>query len=201
MVWSVVTTGMRSSRSSGRRWLPALPPKIPYSCWTEMTSTALTLRKSAARVYAGGRLSAGRKGRGGVVVGELETDARRIGVLVPAVVHGQDEAVEIGADAGDGVAQVGGERGDAALARQVIAENGDAANAAVVPHGQAAFPARRGGSSRCQRGMTSAAMTNSNTLLSRRSRRTFPARGAEPVARTVSYSISRTHCRSTEADR
>src|SRR5207248_11257481 len=97
------------------------------------------------------------------------------------------------------VAQIGGERGDAALPRQVIAEHGDAADAPVVGHGQAAFPARRGGSIRCQRGMTSAATTNSNIWLFERSRRIFPEGGAVPVARAVSYSISRTHCRSIEA--
>ena len=51
MVCSVVTIGMRSSRRSGSRWEPALPPKIPYSCCTESTSTSFTFRKSAARRY------------------------------------------------------------------------------------------------------------------------------------------------------
>jgi hypothetical protein len=49
IVWSVVTIGIRSSRSSVRTWLPAFPPKIPYSCWSDSTSTPLTFKKSAAR--------------------------------------------------------------------------------------------------------------------------------------------------------
>jgi hypothetical protein len=49
IVWSVVTIGIRSSRSSVRTWLPAFPPKIPYSCWSDTTSTPLTFKKSAAR--------------------------------------------------------------------------------------------------------------------------------------------------------
>ncbi len=48
-VWSVVTTGILSSRSSASRWLPAGPPKIPNSCCTQTMSTLLMLRKSAAR--------------------------------------------------------------------------------------------------------------------------------------------------------
>jgi hypothetical protein len=31
-VCSVVTMGILSSRRSASRWLPARPPKIPYSC-------------------------------------------------------------------------------------------------------------------------------------------------------------------------
>jgi hypothetical protein len=39
-------------------WLPALPPKIPYSCCTQVISTSLTFKKSAARRYAGWSASA-----------------------------------------------------------------------------------------------------------------------------------------------
>ena len=48
-MWSVVTTGAFNSRSRANKWLPAGPPKIPNSCWTETTSTLLVFRKSAAR--------------------------------------------------------------------------------------------------------------------------------------------------------
>ena len=48
-MWSVVTTGAFNSRSRVNKWLPAGPPKIPNSCWTETTSTSLVFRKSAAR--------------------------------------------------------------------------------------------------------------------------------------------------------
>ena len=47
-VWSVVTTGAVNPRSRANKWLPAGPPKIPNSCWTETTSTLLEFRKSAA---------------------------------------------------------------------------------------------------------------------------------------------------------
>ena len=49
MVCSVVTMGIRRSRSSASTCEPALPPKMPYSCCTQSTSTWFTLRKSAAR--------------------------------------------------------------------------------------------------------------------------------------------------------
>ena len=48
-VWSVVTTGAFNSRSRVNKWLPAGPPNIPNSCWTETMSTLLVFRKSAAR--------------------------------------------------------------------------------------------------------------------------------------------------------
>ena len=44
----VVTTGAVNPRSSVNKWLPAGPPKIPNSCWTETTSTSLEFKKSAA---------------------------------------------------------------------------------------------------------------------------------------------------------
>src|SRR4029078_10706648 len=109
------------------------------------------------------------------------------------------EAVEIVADGGDGVAQVRGEGGDAALTRQVVAQHRHALDPWFFGHGQAAFPARRGGSIRCQRGKASFGTTNSNVWLFERSRRTLPIGGLAPVASSVVYSISRTHCRSIDA--
>ncbi len=48
-VCSVVTIGIRRSRISRTTWLPAGPPKIPYSCWRLTMSVLAKLRKSAAR--------------------------------------------------------------------------------------------------------------------------------------------------------
>ena len=44
-----IETGAFNSRSRANKWLPAGPPKIPNSCWTETTSAPLKFRKSAAR--------------------------------------------------------------------------------------------------------------------------------------------------------
>ena len=60
-----------------------------------------------------------------VALGDLEAHARRVGVLHADVVHREHEAVELRHLALDGVAQVGRERRDAALPRQVIAEHRD----------------------------------------------------------------------------
>ncbi|MBI5186873.1 MAG: hypothetical protein HZA01_14270 [Nitrospinae bacterium] len=40
---------MRNSRRSARMWLPARPPKMPYSCCKDTMSTLLKFRKSEAR--------------------------------------------------------------------------------------------------------------------------------------------------------
>jgi hypothetical protein len=53
---------------------------------------------------------------------------RRIRILFAGVVHGDHEAVGIGKLGGDGAAQIGGKSSDAALARQVIAEERDLTN-------------------------------------------------------------------------
>ena len=57
-VCSVVTIGIRTSLSRARMWLPALPPKMPYSCWRQSTSLPLMFKKSVARRYDAGSLSA-----------------------------------------------------------------------------------------------------------------------------------------------
>ena len=43
---SVVTTARFQFAQKGNKWLPAGPPNIPNSCWTETTSTLLVFRKS-----------------------------------------------------------------------------------------------------------------------------------------------------------
>ena len=63
--------------------------------------------------------------RGEVGLVDLETHPIRIGVAASDVVHRDDEAIEIGTRLADGVSEVGRERGDAALPRRVVAEQGD----------------------------------------------------------------------------
>jgi len=64
-----------------------------------------------------------------VALADLEADPCRVCVTLSSVVHCKREAVELGKLGGDGVAEIGRERGDAALARQVIAEHRDLAGA------------------------------------------------------------------------
>jgi len=35
--WNVVTTGFSISSRNGIRWLPCSPPKIPNSCWMQIS--------------------------------------------------------------------------------------------------------------------------------------------------------------------
>jgi len=56
-VWQVVTTGMRTRRTKSRMDSPHSPPKMPYSCCRQQTSTLDMLRKSAASRYSSRRLS------------------------------------------------------------------------------------------------------------------------------------------------
>jgi hypothetical protein len=63
--------------------------------------------------------------RGWVILHQLEAHARRIGVAVVGVVHGQGEASRLRVRGGDGLAQIGREGGNPALARQIIADEGD----------------------------------------------------------------------------
>ena len=47
-VCSVVTTGIFKPRSRCKMWLPAEPPKIPYSCCRQTMSILWKFRNSAA---------------------------------------------------------------------------------------------------------------------------------------------------------
>src|ERR1700752_1791917 len=67
--------------------------------------------------------------RSEVAFGDFEADARRIGISPTRIVNRNDEAVDIRKRRSDGVGQVGGEGGDPALPRHVIAEHGDFADA------------------------------------------------------------------------
>ena len=66
--------------------------------------------------------------RRGVAFGDLEANAGGILVAPPAVVHREDETIEVGEFGGDRVAQIGREGRNPALARRVIAENRDRAD-------------------------------------------------------------------------
>ncbi len=63
-----------------------------------------------------------------VVLGDLETDARRVRVPPAGVVHREHEAIQGGELGGDRVAEIGRERRDTAVARHVIAEHRDLAD-------------------------------------------------------------------------
>ena len=63
-----------------------------------------------------------------VALGDLEANARGIGVALPASFIASTKQSSSGTSAAMRVAQIGRERGDAALARQVIAEHRDLAN-------------------------------------------------------------------------
>ena len=103
-VCSVVTTGMRNSRSSASTWLPAGPPKMPNSCCTQTTSTLVMFRKSAARRYDGRSCSC-----------DFKADYVRIFVAVLEVVHRHGEAfASPGSSAATRSEQIGGECGNAA---------------------------------------------------------------------------------------
>ena len=68
-----------------------------------------------------------------VLLRQFEADAGRIVVARLGVVDGQGDARRLDALDGDGLAQVGREGGDAALARQVIADEGDAFDDSGIP--------------------------------------------------------------------
>jgi hypothetical protein len=61
-----------------------------------------------------------------VLFRQFETHTRWIGVTLFGVVNGQGNAGGARIFGGDGLAQVGGKRGNATLARQVVADKGDA---------------------------------------------------------------------------
>src|SRR5204862_3373339 len=58
----------------------------------------------------------------------LEADPRWMGITLAGVVHSDHEAIGIRDLRGDGAAEIGGKSSDAALARQVIAEDRDSTN-------------------------------------------------------------------------
>jgi hypothetical protein len=62
-----------------------------------------------------------------VALGDLKTDARWVGIALLGVVDGNSKDVGFWGGSGEGFAEVGGEGGDAALSRQVVADDGDLA--------------------------------------------------------------------------
>jgi hypothetical protein len=128
MVWSVVTIGMRSSRSKA-----STCPQQLENVRTRLAAEDPVLVLHAHHVDAVDvqeirRATVGRH----VVLGYLEANARRVRVAPTGVVHRQHEAVQRRALERDRVAQVGRERGDAAVTRHVIAEHRDRANGSHV---------------------------------------------------------------------
>src|SRR5438093_10268197 len=69
-----------------------------------------------------------------VALGELETNPVGVRVTSSGVVHREHEAIEIEELRGKGLAQMGREGGDPALAGQVIAEHRDPADRSRVAH-------------------------------------------------------------------
>ncbi len=63
-----------------------------------------------------------------IVFAELEPHFVGIFVAFGQIVDGSDKTFDVGILLGHGVAQIAGERGDAALARKIIAEEGDLFN-------------------------------------------------------------------------
>ena len=70
-----------------------------------------------------------------VLLCELETHLRRVLVALGHVVDRDDAAVDRRILSRDSAAQIGGEGGDAALARQVVADETDFANVGDSRHG------------------------------------------------------------------
>ena len=84
-----------------------------------------------------------------------------LGIRKERPVHRQHERVHLRQRCRQRIGEVCRECGDAALARQVIAEERDAADISLFGH-PAITAARRGGSIMCQRATTSLGSTNSN---------------------------------------
>ena len=73
---------------------------------------------------------------------EFETHLRRIGVVVAGIVHRKHDPLDLRELGFDRVSQVGGERRDAALTREVRAEKCDAMD--TIDHGGVQFRDQRG---------------------------------------------------------
>ena len=101
-------------------WLPARPPKMPYSNCRLIEVHAVDVQKVG-----------GAPVRFDVFLGQLKTHSRGIGVAAFDVVDRHGDARRVAMLGSDRFAQVGGKRGDAALSRQVITDKGDAIDRGV----------------------------------------------------------------------
>ena len=115
-VCRVVTIGIRRFRSSSRMWLPAAPPKIPYSCCTHTRSTLVKLRNSAAPFV-----------RRQLLFGQLESHPLGIAVFGLRIVHRQCKQAFGSVLVGDSITQVGGESGNTTLPRKIVSNDCDSA--------------------------------------------------------------------------
>ena len=120
---SVVTTGAFNSRSRVNKWLPAGPPKIPNSCWSETTST-----------LAGVQEVGGAPVRLQVLLLNLIANDVRIPIASVDVVDRHCEAPALGMPRCHSLKQVGGKGGNSALAGQVVAEKRDRSRARACFH-------------------------------------------------------------------
>ena len=100
--------------AEANKWLPAGPPKIPNSCWTETTSTLLEFRKSR-----------GAPVRIQILLLNFEANDVRIPIDALDVIDRDGEARALGMPRCHRSEQVGRKRGNAALTRQVVTEERD----------------------------------------------------------------------------
>src|SRR3954451_9174452 len=63
-----------------------------------------------------------------VALGDLEAHARRIRVTLARIVHREDEAIDLREPARKRIAEIGGESGNPALPRNVVADHRNLAN-------------------------------------------------------------------------
>jgi len=106
---------MRRRRCVSSRWLPAGPPKMPYSCCMQTRSTRPRFRKSASCRYSSRSFCATQSARGPGIV------------AFDRVVHGRGHALDVRRLAGDRLADVSGERGYAAAPRHIVADESNLA--------------------------------------------------------------------------
>ena len=114
IVCSVVTIGMRSSRSSVEDVAAGLAAEDPVLVLQRHDVDGVDVQEVR-----------GAPVRGDVALGDLEAHARRVGVALPRRRSSRARSSRLRQLPRDGAREVGRERRDAALPRQVIAEHRD----------------------------------------------------------------------------
>src|SRR5664280_1610902 len=107
---------MWSLRSSSRMWLPAGPPKIPYSCCTQTRSTLVKIEE-LGRTFIGRQL----------LFGQLESHPLGIAVFGLRIIYGQCKQSFNPVLGRNSVAQVGGESRNTALPWKIVPNDSDPA--------------------------------------------------------------------------